>query len=474
MSQNKNPIFKNSGETDSFYGAPRTKSKYSIPPLRPRINQPTGYRGMKSTTPMMRSVNHDYVYYPVDWTDEGTRKKFKRGYYDENGVYYENVIIRKGNRYETRAACSFCGTELKLKWNEGALPTCPACGAAIHENIDGTVIEEEIQPVVRTVFTHKPNADDKFYGHKTEYNGNNTAFSGGRRESPTYMWFNNGFFPLAIFIVIAVIILFITFAKLGENKNNNKSPKIVALPTMSPEELASYEERMATATNTPTPTPKPTEAPGYCVKFTPKEIFADRLYVEELGRECFKENSKSNEFVTYSDSESGCVFRFNDKRVPSEWQYYFSDISSQFGDYGWMEYNFKENQWYIEAAANNWIKLPDKYDKSKLWHMPGPNDGSYYGRRRIYVNEIERYCDFNEEEGCYYDPKTECHFYYETYTGTGYWVYWFKDLQKEGLHWLKYDNKAKKWYVDNLTRWYDVTGAYNFDKYWHIEQNPSL
>ena len=65
MSQNKNPIFKNSGETDSFYGAPRTKSKYSTPPLRPRINQPTGYRGMKSTTPMMRSVNHDYVYYPL-------------------------------------------------------------------------------------------------------------------------------------------------------------------------------------------------------------------------------------------------------------------------------------------------------------------------------------------------------------------------------------------------------------------------
>lgn len=90
MSQNKNPIFKNRGETDSFYGAPRTKSKYSTPPLRPRINQPTGYRGMKSTTLMMRSVNHDYVYYPVDWTDEGTRKWYVDNltrWYDVTGVY---------------------------------------------------------------------------------------------------------------------------------------------------------------------------------------------------------------------------------------------------------------------------------------------------------------------------------------------------------------------------------------------------
>lgn len=73
----------NSKPNDSFYGAPRTKSKYFMPALRPRTNQPTGYRGMKTTTPMMRSVNHDYVYYPVDWTDESTQKKFKKGYYDE-------------------------------------------------------------------------------------------------------------------------------------------------------------------------------------------------------------------------------------------------------------------------------------------------------------------------------------------------------------------------------------------------------
>lgn len=36
------------------------------------------------------------------------------------------------------------------------------------------------------------------------------------------------------------------------------------------------------------------------------------------------------------------------------------------------------------------------------------------------------------------------------------------------------DEGTRKWYVDNHTRWYDVTGVYNFDKYWHIEQNPSL
>ena len=464
----------NSKPNDSFYGAPRTKSKYSMPALRPRTNQPTGYRGMKTTTPMMRSVNHDYVYYPVDWTDESTQKKFKRGYYDEKGVYYENVIIRKGNRYETRAACSFCGTELKLKWNEGALPTCPACGAAIHENIDGVVIEEELQPVVRTSLSYKPNPDDKFYGHKTEYKGNNTVFTGGRYESPSHS--NADFYPFAIIIVLFCIVGFIiVIANSGEDKTYSyKNNRSATWATMSPEEQASYAERMATATHTPTPTPKPTEIPGYCVKFYPKEAFTDRLYVEELGRECVKDNKNTNKFPTYYDAETGCTFRFNDKRSPAEWQYYYDGISSQFGDYGWMEYNFRDSKWYIEAAQNNWIKLPDKYDASKLWHLPGPNNGKYNDRSRIYVDEIKRYCYFDEESGCYYDRETKCHFYYETYTGRGYWVYWFEDLQQEGLHWLKYDNKTQKWYVDNLTRWYDVTGVYNFDKYWHIEQNPSL
>ena len=84
------------------------------------------------------------MYYPVDWIERGTGKAYKKGYYDELGTYYENVVIRTGKHFETRLMCAFCGTEIKLVWDEGALPSCPNCGAAMREDFGSAVFEDEM------------------------------------------------------------------------------------------------------------------------------------------------------------------------------------------------------------------------------------------------------------------------------------------------------------------------------------------
>ena len=59
------------------------------------------------------------------------------------------------------------------------------------------------------------------------------------------------------------------------------------------------------------------------------------------------------------------------------WQYWFGDISKDYGDYGWMEYHYDTNEWYIEVTEGNWKPLDtSKYDTSKLWHFDNP-----YGER---------------------------------------------------------------------------------------------
>ena len=51
------------------------------------------------------------------------------------------------------------------------------------------------------------------------------------------------------------------------------------------------------------------------------------------------------------------------------WQYWYEGISSDFGDYGWMEWDKDEKEWYIEEYDGEWIILPEEYDRSRLWHV---------------------------------------------------------------------------------------------------------
>ena len=69
----------------------------------------------------------------------------------------------------------------------------------------------------------------------------------------------------------------------------------------------------------------------------------------------------------YYDGETDCWFWYNEES--NAWQYWYEDISSDFGDYGWMEYDYSEDQWHIETGEDRWEPLPFEYDTSELWHF---------------------------------------------------------------------------------------------------------
>lgn len=70
---------------------------------------------------------------------------------------------------------------------------------------------------------------------------------------------------------------------------------------------------------------------------------------------------------SYYDAESQCWLWYNTDVEPALWQYWYEGISSNYGDYGWMEHN--SEGWWIEESEGNWIKLPEEYDTGALWYI---------------------------------------------------------------------------------------------------------
>ncbi len=101
------------------------------------------------------------------------------------------------------------------------------------------------------------------------------------------------------------------------------------------------------------------------------ESVKNSVYVDEIGRTCYRDGAD------WYDSETECWFYYNDDESPYQWQYWYEGISSDYGDYGWMEYDMGEGAWYIETDDGNWVHLPDSYDTSKLWHMTDEYTDSY-------------------------------------------------------------------------------------------------
>ena len=93
------------------------------------------------------------------------------------------------------------------------------------------------------------------------------------------------------------------------------------------------------------------------------ESVKNSIYVEEIGRTCYLDGED------WYDSQTKCWFYYNDTVSPYQWQYWYEGISSDYGDYGWMEYDMSEGAWYIETDAGKWVHLPGNYDTKDLWHM---------------------------------------------------------------------------------------------------------
>lgn len=87
------------------------------------------------------------------------------------------------------------------------------------------------------------------------------------------------------------------------------------------------------------------------------------VYVEALERSV----PWNAEYETYYDENTDCYFFKNYDLEPPIWQYWFEGVSTPYDEYGWMEYDFDENCWYIQTNAETWEKYTGSTDG--LWHM---------------------------------------------------------------------------------------------------------
>lgn len=103
----------------------------------------------------------------------------------------------------------------------------------------------------------------------------------------------------------------------------------------------------------------------------------DVLYLLSNGDNVYRKSNDSreydkslvwdNEYQSYYDKDTYCYVYYNEDVSPHVWQYWYEGISSDFGDYGWMEY--RAGRWYIEKSYNNWVVLPSDYNIRYLWYI---------------------------------------------------------------------------------------------------------
>ena len=107
----------------------------------------------------------------------------------------------------------------------------------------------------------------------------------------------------------------------------------------------------------------------------PEFLNQDTIYLSETGPQTYAVSSSpaDKELVwdesadSFYDQETDCWLWYNTDVEPPLWQYWYEGISSDFGDYGWMEHD--SDGWFIEASYGNWIELPEEYDTGSLWYI---------------------------------------------------------------------------------------------------------
>lgn len=106
-----------------------------------------------------------------------------------------------------------------------------------------------------------------------------------------------------------------------------------------------------------------------------EEMFGKYLYLDKIDEDVYAVVSEDEDperrlvwdedFCGYYDDLSNGYVWYDVKR--EKWKYWFKDISPDYKDYGWMVYD--SNGWRIEREYQDWIKLPEEYDRSKLWYI---------------------------------------------------------------------------------------------------------
>lgn len=208
-------------------------------------------------------------------------------------------------------------------------------------------------------------------------------------------------------------------------------------------------------------------------------LFGDTIHVDSIDRDL----SWMEEYESYYDPVSDCYVWYNTDVEPAVWQYWYEGISSDFGDYGWMEYELNEDQWYIEARSNYWIRLPENYDASNLWYITGDLAGTSYSEDynvenfgiSVNVDNNDYQYLWDENMNAYYAHDHGCYIRVNFDVSPFTVQYWYPDIsgdfESERGGWMEYDYNEYQWYIeDSENNWIVVPGRYDTSDLWHVQQ----
>ena len=292
---------------------------------RPRVNQPVGYliSGILQPT-IYYGRRHDYVYYPEAWTDTATGTHYEKGYYDENGQRYESVAFQENGKYENVAChCSYCGSDHLLTLSEADVGIrklqCPNCGAPVE-------IRSELDEIIRD--------DNNTHAYASE---ESLRPFYERRQDRKRRSFRNILIVFLILLGLGTVYQRVRASQLNDRASQSSVQQIQTVNAADKEPV--YLEKTGPAS----------------YRETSKPLNNGKILVWDEDAAC------------YFDEESDCWLWYNTDVRPALWQYWYEDISSEFGEFGWMEHD--TDGWYIESSAGNWIPLPEEYDADELWYI---------------------------------------------------------------------------------------------------------
>lgn len=295
----------------------------TVIPNRPRVNQPSGYVPQGNNARRPRTVygrRHDYIYYPVAWVDAATGVSYEKGYYDENGKRYEDVSFAKDGKYEHVVChCPYCGQDTVMDLSTKDVGSkqlqCPNCGAPME-------IRSELDDLV---------------GFETD-KGTVDATKAPVRQRR----------GLGCLLTVAVVMVVLIVVGLLQGRGSIGVPFQEQNPPAAVSEGTTYYDYNR-------------EDVLYFVR---TENGGYRLSDSGSADKTLEWSAADDSFY---DPTTESWLWYNMDMDPPVWQYWFEGISSDYGDYGWMEHD--ETGWYIEASRGNWIELPAKYLSDRLWFV---------------------------------------------------------------------------------------------------------
>ena len=471
---------------------------------RTRTNQPKGYFSATFSSPVSHyCVNHNYLYYPSDWTDETSGREYKRGYYDEDGQYYEDVAFRKDGKYrDILCRCEYCDTVTKLDWTEGGPLICPQCGGSM--KIISALDE----------YTRDPNYDSvrqrNDYVDYADRDRVSAEDGGGDDESDEEVIGKIGAVFFGLFLFLALIV---GVGSISDSNTTTSSRSYVQLEYLRWDSANNRWLRVdehGTVIATYSSVNNGGENESESEPLTNPEIFGEVIRLKEKAPgvfvitadyDCDRELYWIDADENYYDTDSELWAWYNTEVDPPLWQYWYEPISGDFGDCGWMEY--EDGVWFIEASPGDWIEVPEAYDLSPLWHIEGDpapaeeddtpeelgrqtdpeeelNDLAIFGAQIHLTERVpgiwritadgEKTLRWDDSEQSYYDEDSGLWAWYNTDVEPPLWQYWYEPISGnyEGCGWMEYENEA--WYIEtNHGWWIEVPEQYDTSPLWHIE-----